>query len=100
MADHDDGSSETRPADDGGDRDAAPDRDGHDLDATEERFADEREPDISDADRFTINGKPLPFADWVASVMGPIAPREPSAPQPQPAPAAREIVWMSRRPVE
>ena len=99
MADKDDSSSETRPADDGRDRDEA-DRGGRELDGAEERFGDEREANISEADRFTINGKPLPFAEWVASVMGPIAPREPPQPQPQPGPVAAEVVWMSRRPVE
>ena len=56
-------------------------------------------PDISDADRFFVNGRAMPFETWVEAVMSPIAPREPAAAQPQPEPEAREIVWLSRRPV-
>ena len=55
-------------------------------------------PDISDADRFFVNGRAMPFETWVEDVMSPIAPREPAAAQPQPEPEAREIVWLSRRP--
>ena len=57
-------------------------------------------PDISDTDRFFVNGRAMPFETWVEDLMSPIAPREPEAAQPQPEPEAREIVWLSRRPVE
>ena len=57
-------------------------------------------PDMSEADRFFVNGRAMPFETWVEAVMSPIAPREPAAAQPQPEPEAREIVWLSRRPVE
>lgn len=60
----------------------------------------EREADISESDRFLVNGKSMPFAAWVEAVMAPIGAREPVAPQPQPAPESPEVVWMSRRPVE
>lgn len=61
---------------------------------------EEREPEISDTDRFFVNGKAMPFDVWVEAVMAPIEPREPAEPQPQPAPEAPEVVWISRRPVE
>lgn len=70
-----------------------------DADA-EARFAAEREPDISETDRFFLNGKPLPFGEWVAATMSPIGPRDPVALEAQPAPADPAVVWMSRRPVE
>lgn len=60
----------------------------------------ERDPDISELDRFFVNGRAMPFADWVQSVMAPIPPREPEASRPQPAPEAADVVWMSRRPVD
>jgi hypothetical protein len=60
----------------------------------------ERDPEISEADRFFVNGRAMPFDEWVASVMEPIGPREPASAEPQPAPVPAEVVWMSRRPVE
>ena len=65
-----------------------------------DRPTDEVGPDLSDADRFFVNGKAMPFAAWVEAVMSPIAPREPAPPEAQPAPAEPEVVWLSRRPVE
>jgi hypothetical protein len=59
-----------------------------------------REPDISEQDRFFVNGRPLPFQAWVEAVMQPIAYREPAPPEPQPAPESPEVVWMSRRPAD
>ncbi len=67
--------------------------------AADEDAADgEAGPDISEADRFFVNGRAMPFETWVEAVMSPIAPRAPAAAQPQPEPEAREIVWLSRRP--
>ena len=72
-----------------------------DADAAADQDADDPVgPDMSDADRFFVNGRAMPFETWVEAVMSPIAPREPAAAQPQPEPEAREIVWLSRRPVE
>lgn len=65
-----------------------------------DRPTDAAGPDLAEADRFFVNGKALPFAAWVDDVMSPIAPREPVAPEAQPAPAEPEVVWLSRRPVE
>ena len=79
----------------------APDSAGATPGAVDEDAADgEAGPDISDADRFFVNGRAMPFQTWVEAVMSPIAPREAAAAQPQPEPEAREIVWLSRRPVE
>ena len=72
-----------------------------DEDAAADPDSDRRGgPDISEADRFFVNGRVMPFETWVEDVMSPIAPREPAAAEPQPEPEAREIVWLSRRPVE
>ena len=72
-----------------------------DAAADQDAAADgEAGPDMSEADRFFVNGRVMPFETWVEDVMSPIAPREPAAAQPQPEPEAREIVWLSRRPVE
>ena len=71
-----------------------------DADAADADADDPVGPDISEADRFFVNGRVMPFETWVEDVMSPIAPREPAAAEPQPEPEAREIVWLSRRPVE
>jgi hypothetical protein len=65
-----------------------------------DRPADPVGPDLAEEDRFFVNGKAMPFADWVEAIMSPIAPRAPAAPEAQPAPEAPEVVWLSRRPVE
>ena len=76
------------------------DRETMDDEVTDETVIPERDPEIAENDRFSVNGKAMPFDDWVATVMGPIAEREPAEPQPQPEPAPIDVVWMSRRPVE
>ncbi len=78
------------------DEDASADPDA----ADDQDVTDEVGPDISEADRFFVNGRVMPFETWVEDVMSPIAPREPAAAEPQPEPEAREIVWLSRRPAE
>ena len=79
------------------DQDAAADQDAI---TDPDSVTDEVGPDMSDADRFFVNGRVMPFETWVEDVMSPIAPREPAAAEPPPEPEAREIVWLSRRPVE
>ena len=86
--------SQPAPADEDASAGAAPEA------ADEDAPDGEAGPDLSDADRFFVNGRAMPFETWVEAVMSPIAPREPAAAQPQPEPEAREIVWLSRRPVE
>ena len=78
----------------------APDSAGATPEAADQDADNPVGPDLSDADRFFVNGRAMPFETWVEDVMSPIAPREPEAAQPQPEPEAREIVWLSRRPVE
>ena len=60
----------------------------------------ERDPDMSENDRFFLNGKSMPFAAWAQAVMEAIEPREAIEPQPQPGPESPEVVWMARRPIE
>ena len=71
-----------------------------DEDAGDRDTAGDAGPDLSEADRFFVNGKAMPFPAWVEAVMAPIAPRAPAEAEPQPEPAPPDVVWLSRRPAE
>lgn len=59
---------------------------------------EEREPEIRASDRFTINGKPLPFGEFVSATMSQMPWREPTALEPQPEPEPWDVIWLSRVP--
>lgn len=54
--------------------------------------------DIAPNDRFSVNGRPLPFAEFVEACMRSFAAREPIEPEPQRQPQPWEVIWTSRRP--
>ena len=55
--------------------------------------------DITPQDRFFLGGRSLSFRDFVAACMPAFPPREEIVPAPPPAPAPREAIWASRRPI-
>ena len=71
-----------------------------DEDAADQDAPGDAGPDLSEADRFFVNGKAMPFPAWVEAVMAPVAPRAPAEAEPQPEPAPPDVVWLSRRPAE
>ena len=56
--------------------------------------------DVSDTDRFAINGRDLPLADFIASTMSAIPEREPVDTEPPPSPQEWDIIWATRRPLQ
>ena len=55
--------------------------------------------DISETDRFSINGRELTFAEFVQNTMDAIPSREPTEPESPPPPAEWNIIWAARRPL-
>ena len=74
------------------------------ADETEQTAAEQAEsPDrsgpISPMARFTIGGKPLELDDFIDITTGDLASRPLIAPQPQPAPMPKQVIWNTRRPL-
>ena len=68
----------------------------------EDPQADEPDRDfpVQTQDRFSIKGRELSFADFVAETMRGVAEREPLDAQPQPAAQPFELIWGARRPAD
>ena len=67
--------------------------------AAAQRYQGRNDPDRNEADRFSLNGKPLPFDEFVRAVMEGLPPREPVPAEPQPAPPPFPVAWAARRPL-
>ena len=63
----------------------------------EQAEAPDRSGPISPTARFTIGGKPLDLDDFIDITTGDLASRPLIAPQPQPAPMPKQVIWNARR---